>query len=102
MSNKKIHPRGDRVLIKPLTETETTYGNILIPDLGKERPEIGEVIEVGPGRLSEFGHWIPVNTQVGDKVIIPKIGTIRIELEGEELYITQEKEILATIKETNE
>jgi chaperonin GroES len=99
---RTIQPKGDRVLIRPLSETETTYGNILIPDLGKERPEIGEVIGVGPGRLSEFGHWIPVNTQVGDKVIIPKIGTIRIELEGEEFYITQEKEILAIINETNE
>jgi chaperonin GroES len=99
---KTIHPKGDRVLIRPLTETETTYGSILIPDLGKERPEIGEVIGVGPGRLSEFGHWIPVNTHVGDKVMIPKIGTIRIELEGEEFYITQEKEILAIINETNE
>lgn len=96
---KQLEPVNDRVVIRPLDETEQTYGNIIIPDLGKERPEIGEVIAVGPGRTSEYGQFIKVNVQVGDKVLIPKIGTIRVEFEGEELYIVPDREILAILKE---
>jgi len=97
-----ITPKGDRILIKILSESENMYGNIIIPDLGRERPEVGEVVAVGPGRYSEFGHFIEVTTQVGSKVIIPKVGTLRFELDGEEFFITSEKEILATITEINE
>lgn len=96
---KVLEPQNDRVLIKPIEEDEQMYGNIVIPDLGKERPEMGEVIAVGPGRQSEFGHYIRVNAKVGDIVLVPKIGTIRIEFEGDEYYITQDREILATVKE---
>ena len=74
------------------------YGNIVIPDLGKERPEMGEVIAVGPGRQTEFGQFIRVNAKVGDIVLIPKIGSIRIDFEGDEYFITPDKEILASIK----
>ena len=75
------------------------YGNIVIPDLGKEKPEMGEVVSVGPGRLSEFGQFIRVNAKIGDIVLVPKIGTLRIDFEGEEYYIVQDREILATINE---
>jgi chaperonin GroES len=70
--------------------------------MGKERPEMGQVIAIGPGRQSEFGHYIRVNAKVGDIVLVPKIGTIRIEFEGDEYYITQDREILATVKEKTE
>jgi len=96
---KVLEPQNDRVLIKPIEEDEQMYGNIVIPDMGKERPEMGEVIAVGPGRQSEFGQYIRVNAKVGDIVLVPKIGTIRIEFEGDEYYITQDREILATVKE---
>lgn len=100
---KKLEPKNDRVLVKPIQLQETQYGNIIIPDLGKERPELGEVVAVGPGRLSEFNHFIRVNSKVGDKVLVPKIGTIRVEFEGEEYYLVQDREILATIiEQTNE
>lgn len=99
---KHISPLGDRVLIKPLSETEATYGNLLIPDLGKERPEIGEVIAVGPGRLTEHGTIIVPDIKPGAKVLIPKIGSLRVDLDGEEFYITQFKEILGIIEETYE
>ena len=88
------------MLIKPIEEDEQMYGNIVIPDMGKERPEMGQVIAVGPGRQSEFGQYIRVNAKVGDIVLVPKIGTIRIEFEGDEYYITQDREILATVKES--
>lgn len=97
--SKTIIPQNDRVLIKPLDEGEQMYGNIIIPDLGKEKPEIGEVISVGPGRKSEFGQYIAVNVKVGDTVLVPKIGTLRIDFEGQEYFIVQDREILATIKE---
>jgi chaperonin GroES len=75
-----------------------TYGNIVIPDMGKEKPEMGEIIAVGKGRLSEYGHFVPVNHKVGDIVLVPKIGTLRIDFEGEEYYIAQDREILAVVK----
>ena len=78
------------------------YGNIIIPDMGKEKPEMGEVIAVGPGRQSEFGQFIRVNAKVGDFVLIPKIGSLRIDFEGQEYFITQDREILATVLESQD
>jgi|TARA_R100001509_G_scaffold51669_1_gene28292 chaperonin GroES len=100
---KQLKPSNDRILIKPIDEGEQTYGNIVIPDMGKEKPEMGEVLAVGPGRLSEYGQMIPVrSSKVGDIVLVPKIGTLRIDFEGEEYYIAQDREVLAVIKETDE
>ena len=101
--SKTLTPFNDRVIIKPIEEDEQMYGNIVIPDLGKERPEMGQVIATGPGRQTEFGQFIRVNAKVGDIVLITKIGSIRIDFEGDEYFITADKEILASIKpETNE
>lgn len=101
MANKMLHPTNDRILVKPIDEGEQTYGNIVIPDLGKERPEMGTVLAVGPGRLSEYGKSIPVRScRVGDTVLVPKIGTLRVDFEGEEYFIAQDREILAVIKES--
>jgi len=98
---KSIIPTNDRILVKPIDEGEQTYGSIVIPDMGKEKPEIGEVLAIGPGRLSEFGKMIPVRScKIGDIVMVPKIGTLRIDFEGEEFYIAQDREILGVIKET--
>ena len=97
---KKLMPMGDRMVVKPIEQTEQMYGNIIIADMGKERPEMGEVIAVGPGRMSEFGKFIPVNFNVGDIVLLPKIGTIRVEFDGEEYYIAQSKEVLCRVTET--
>jgi len=101
--SKTLTPFNDRVIIKPIEEDEQMYGSIVVPDLGKERPEMGEVIAVGPGRQTEFGQFIKVNAKVGDIVLIPKIGSLRVDFEGEEYFITPDKEILAIIKtEDNE
>ena len=94
---KQLVPQNDRVLIKPIQEHDLMYGNIIVPDMGKEK---GEIIAVGKGRMSEFGAFIPVNSRVGDVVLVPKIGSIRVDFDGEEYYITPDKEILATVKET--
>ena len=99
--SQQLVPFNDRVIIKPIEEDEQMYGNIVIPDLGKERPEMGEVIAVGPGRKTEYGQYIGVNAKVGDIVLVPKIGTIRIDFECDEYFITPDKEILASIKKTD-
>lgn len=100
--DKKLLPSNDRLLIRPIDEGEKTYGNIVIPDMGKEKPEMGEVLATGKGRLSEFGHFIPVNHKVGDIVLIPKIGTLRIDFDGEEYFIAQDREILAVVRTTED
>ena len=97
---QKLQASNDRVIIKPVTSGEEMYGSIIIPDLGKEKPEMGEVISAGPGRQSEFGTWIEVKAKVGDIVLIPKAGSMRIDFEGQEYFITPDREILATVLES--
>ena len=97
---KRLVPMNDRLVVKPIEQDEQMYGNIIIADMGKERPEMGEVIAVGPGRMSEYGKFVPVTFNVGDIVLLPKIGTIRVEFEGDEYYIAQSKEVLCKIEET--
>lgn len=99
--SKMLLPSNDRILIQPIDEGEQTYGSIVIPDMGKEKPEMGEVLAVGPGRLSEYGQMIPVRScKVGDIVLVPKIGTLRVDFEGQEYFIAQDREVLAVVKES--
>ena len=100
---KKLIPSNDRILLKPIDEGEQTYGSIVIPDLGKEKPEMGVVLAVGAGRLSEYGKMIPIRScNVGDTVLVPTLGTLRIDFEGEEYYIAQDREVLAVVKTSTE
>ena len=90
--SKELKPTNDRILLQPIDEGEQTYGNIVIPDMGKEKPELGIVLAVGPGRMSENGTMMLVRScKVGDVVMVPKIGTLRIDFEGEEYYIAKIK-----------
>lgn len=99
---KFLKPTNDRILVKPIDEGEQTYGSIVIPDMGKEKPEMGEVLDVGPGAYTATGVLNPVTScKVGDIVLVPKIGTLRIDFEGEEYYIAQDREILAVVKESD-
>lgn len=99
---KKLLPTNDRILLRPIDEGEQTYGSIVIPDMGKEKPEMGEVLAIGPGRLSEHNQLITVRScKVGDVVLVPKIGTLRIDFEGDEYYIAQDREILAVVRESD-
>lgn len=96
---KELKPTNDRILLKPIDEGEQTYGSIVIPDMGKEKPEIGQVLAIGPGRMSENGTMMLVRScKVGDLVMIPKIGTLRMDYDGEEYYIAQDREVLAVIE----
>ena len=97
MENTPITPLADRVLIKPIEEEESTYGNIVVPDMGKDRPDFGTVLAVGPGRYDNNGNIIPTSLKTGQKVIMPKYGANTVELEGEEYVLASESEILGII-----
>jgi chaperonin GroES len=91
----KLSPLGDRVVIKPIVREEVTKGGIVLPDTAKEKPQEGEIIAVGPGRLSEDGKRIAMEVKEGDKVIYAKYAGTEIKIDDEELIILKESDILA-------
>ena len=93
----------DNIVIKNDETGDKMYGSIVIPDMGKEMPHIGTIIDVGPGRINDSGILVPTTFKVGDRVILPKIGPVRVEYDGVEYLVTSEKNVLALIdKEENE
>ena len=88
----------DAVIVKPQEEEESTYGSIVVPDLGKDRNEHGAVVAVGPGRHVAGVGFIETEIKVGDTVVLPTMGFTKLEHKGEEYYIGQENQILARIK----
>ncbi len=98
MAAKKLNikPLADRVIVRPLEEdVHTTSGGIVIPDTAKEKPQLGEVVAIGPGRFSDEGKTIPITVKVGDHVFHSKYGGTSIKYEGEEYIILREDDILA-------
>jgi chaperonin GroES len=93
--NFKIQPLGERVLVKPMEKEEITKGGIVLPDTAKEKPQEGEVLAVGPGKRSEKGEHIPMDVKVGDIVLYAKYGGTEIKIEGQEMMILRESDILA-------
>jgi chaperonin GroES len=91
----KIEPLGDRVVIKPTPKEEVSKGGIVLPDTAKEKSQEGEIIAVGPGRLSEDGKRIAMEVKQGDKVIYSKYAGTEFKLDDEELVIMRESDILA-------
>ena len=81
----KIKPLADRLVVKPIEKEEVTKGGIVLPDTAKEKPQEGEVLAVGPGRLSEDGKRIAMDIKVGDIVIYSKYGGAEIKIDDEEL-----------------
>ena len=86
------------VIVKPLDMEETKYGSIVVPDIGKDKNEHGEVVAVGPGSNTHMGHFIPSVIEVGDVVVLPTQGFTKLEHEGEEYYIGPENQVLARVK----
>ena len=86
------------VIVKPLDIEETKYGSIVVPDIGKDKNEHGEVVAVGPGSNTHMGHFIPSVIEVGDVVVLPTQGFTKLEHEGEEFYIGPENQVLARVK----
>ncbi|RKY93751.1 MAG: co-chaperone GroES [Candidatus Hydrothermota bacterium] len=95
----KVRPLADRVLVKRIEEEEVKKSGIIIPDTAKEKPQRGEVIAVGPGRLDEKGQRVPMEVKVGDKVLFSKYAGNEVKIEGEEYLIMREDDILAVIEE---
>lgn len=95
----KVIPLHSNVLIKQEDETETMYGNIIVPDAGKEKPLMGEVIAVGPGSYSVTGeHFIQTTIKVGQIVTFPSFGGQRITIEGEDYVVVKEQDLIAILK----
>ena len=93
-----IIPLGDKIIILPQEEGEQMYGNIIVPDAGQEKPEMGKVLAVGPGRISTDGTLIPNRIEVGLTVMVPKFGAQVVVVENETYIMASENDVLGIIK----
>jgi chaperonin GroES len=95
----KIKPLNDKIIIKPISEDEVTKAGIVLPDtVDKEKPEKGEVVAVGPGKLLESGNRALMSVKVGDKVFFKKYGPDEIKVDDEELLVISEEDIIGIIE----
>jgi chaperonin GroES len=94
----KIQPMADRVVVEPLEETEEMRGGLYIPDTAKEKPQQGTVMAVGPGRVSDEGERIPMEVSEGDRVLYGKYSGTEVTVDGHELLIIKESDVLAILK----
>ena len=94
----KIKPLGDRVLIKALEREEKTKSGIVLPDTAKEKPQEGKVLAVGSGKLLENGTKVPLEVKVGQKVIFSKYAGTEVKVDGEEMMILNERDVLAIVE----
>ncbi len=92
-----IKPLEDRIVIKSLEAEQTTASGLVIPDTAKEKPQEGEVLAVGPGRIDDKGNRVPLDVQVGDRVIYSKYGGTEIKHQGEEYLILSARDVLAVV-----
>jgi chaperonin GroES len=95
----KLQPLGDRVVVKPSTREEMTKSGIVLPDTAKEKPQEGEVIAVGPGRVLDDGKRAPLEIKTGDKVLYAKYAGTEFKLEDDELLILSERDVLAVVND---
>ncbi|AFM21080.1 MAG TPA: co-chaperone GroES [Acetomicrobium flavidum] len=93
----QLKPLGDRVVIKVLNQEEKTKGGIVLPDTAKEKPQEGEVVAVGSGRVLENGQRLPLEVKVGEKVIFSKYAGTEVKVDDEEYLILSERDILAVV-----
>jgi len=91
----KLQPLADRLVVKPIQKEEMTKGGIYLPDTAKEKPQEGEIIAVGPGRVTDDGTRIAMDVKVGDRVIYSKYGGSEIKIDDVEMIILRESDILA-------
>lgn len=92
-----IKPLEDRIVIKQVEAEQTTSSGLVIPDTAKEKPQEGEVVAVGPGRVSDSGNRVPVDVSVGDRVIYSKYGGTEVKHGGEEYLVLSARDVLAVI-----
>ena len=92
-----VQPLGDRLIVEPLEEEETTVSGIVLPDTAKEKPQRGKVLAVGPGPRDEDGEFIKMDIDVGDEVIFSKYGGTEIKLGADDVLILRESDVLAKV-----
>jgi len=92
-----IKPLEDRIVLRPLEAEQTTASGLVIPDTAQERPQEGEVVAVGPGRIDDNGNRVPLDVSVGDRVIYSKYGGTEVKYSGEEYLILSARDILAVV-----
>lgn len=93
----KLKPLGDRLIVRAIEEEETTASGIVLPDTAKEKPQRGEVIAVGDGAFDDSGNRKPVDVAEGDTVLYSKYGGTEIKVEGEDLLVLRESDVLAKV-----
>ena len=92
-----IKPLEDRILVKTLEAEQTTASGLVIPDTAKEKPQEGEVLAIGPGRIDDKGNRVPLDVAVGDKVIYSKYGGTEVKYAGDEFLILSARDVLAIV-----
>jgi chaperonin GroES len=93
-----IRPLHDRVLVQPLEENRTSPGGIVIPDSAAEKPVQGKIVAVGNGKILESGQVRPCDVKVGDKILFAKFGGTEVKLDGKELVVMREEDVMAIIE----
>src|SRR5256714_14803224 len=96
----KFRPLHDRVVVKRIDAEEKTSGGIIIPDTAKEKPSQGEIVAIGPGGRDEAGKLIPIDLQVGERVLFGKWSGTEVKIDGQELLIRKESDIMGVVEET--
>jgi chaperonin GroES len=98
-STKKLRPLGDRIVVQPTPREEMTKSGIVLPDTAKEKPQEGKVLAVGPGRILDDGSREAIDVSVGERVLYAKYAGTEFKIDGEELLIISQKDILAIVEE---
>ena len=98
-ASKKLRPLGDRVVIKPTEREEMTKSGIVLPDTAKEKPQEGSILAVGPGRILDDGKREAMDVKVGNKVLYGKYAGTEFKVDGDELLIVSQKDILAIVED---
>ena len=94
----KLRPLGDRVIVRPIEDKGVTASGIIIPDTAKEKPEQGEVMAIGPGKLLESGSRAPISVKVGDKVMFKKYSPDEVKIDGVEYFVLRDEDLMAVIE----
>ena len=97
VSNMTVKPLADRILVRRLEEPEMKRGGIIIPDTAKEKPQQGEVVAVGPGRLTDEGKRVALEVKKGDKILMGKYSGTEVKIDGNEYLIMREEDVLAIV-----
>jgi len=98
-ASKKLSPLGDRVVVRPSAREEMTKSGIVLPDTAKEKPQEGEILAAGPGRVLDDGKREPMDVKVGQKVLYGKYAGTEFKVDGEDLLIVSQKDILAIVED---